>query len=129
MVRRDLAVDNLSEQADAPSDAAESALAYDYDGWFETSWGCYAFATEMSALALATGAIAGRRVIDVGCGTGRFTTALEDRGDDAVGVDLDTAMLAVATIRVKSLLIVAYAHCLPLSSAAFDLTVTVTLCD
>ena len=39
---------------------------------------------------------AGGRVADVGCGTGRITAWLADRGLDVFGVDLSPGMLAVA---------------------------------
>ena len=36
------------------------------------------------------------RVLDVGCGTGHYTAALANDGYDAVGIDLDAAMIAHA---------------------------------
>jgi ubiquinone/menaquinone biosynthesis C-methylase UbiE len=38
----------------------------------------------------------GATVVDVGCGTGRAVAELAERGADAIGVDLDPAMLAAA---------------------------------
>jgi SAM-dependent methyltransferase len=46
------------------------------------------------------GDLVGRRVLDLGCGTGRFATALAERhGCRAFGVDPSPAMLAVARAR------------------------------
>jgi ubiquinone/menaquinone biosynthesis C-methylase UbiE len=46
------------------------------------------------------GDLAGRRVLDLGCGTGRFATALaEHHGCTAFGVDPSAAMLSVARAR------------------------------
>jgi SAM-dependent methyltransferase len=39
------------------------------------------------------------RILDVGCGTGRHTTYLADRGDDVVGVDQSPEMLARAVAK------------------------------
>ncbi len=65
----------------------------------------------------ALGAVAGRRILDLGCGKGRFARALWERGAEVVGVDLSAAMLAgaVGLPRVR-----ASARRLPLASAAFD---------
>lgn len=45
------------------------------------------------------GAAPGTCVVDVGCGTGRAVSELTERGVDAVGVDLDPRMIAVARER------------------------------
>jgi 2-polyprenyl-6-hydroxyphenyl methylase/3-demethylubiquinone-9 3-methyltransferase len=39
---------------------------------------------------------AGRRILDMGCGKGRFARALRDRGARVVGIDVSPAMLAGA---------------------------------
>lgn len=45
------------------------------------------------------GDVAGRTVVDVGCGSGRAVAELAERGATAVGVDLDPEMIAVARER------------------------------
>jgi SAM-dependent methyltransferase len=47
----------------------------------------------------------GGRVLDLGCGTGNVTAALERRGLDVVGVDASPAMLEVARAKVRAPLI------------------------
>jgi SAM-dependent methyltransferase len=54
--------------------------AVDYDVWFDTLWGHHAFAVESATVRRACGALAGRRALDAGCGTGRFSAALAGRG-------------------------------------------------
>ena len=44
-----------------------------------------------------------RSVLDAGCGTGRVAIELANRGVDAVGTDLDAAMLAVARRKAPEL--------------------------
>jgi 2-polyprenyl-6-hydroxyphenyl methylase/3-demethylubiquinone-9 3-methyltransferase len=61
--------------------------------------------------------LAGRRVLDLGCGKGRFCRALIDEGASVVGVDLCAGMLTGATglDRVR-----ATARRLPFGAASFD---------
>jgi SAM-dependent methyltransferase len=47
--------------------------------------------------------LAPRTVLDAGCGTGRVAIELARRGVDAVGVDLDPAMLATARAKAPDL--------------------------
>jgi ubiquinone/menaquinone biosynthesis C-methylase UbiE len=55
---------------------------------------------EALALLVREGDLAGRRVLDLGCGTGRFAAALSERHRcRVVGVDPSTEMLAVARKR------------------------------
>lgn len=67
----------------------------------------------------------GRRVLDLGCGTGRWLEKLRDAGARAVGVDRSRAMLDVA--RKKSALRgqCARAHChqLPFQASVFDFAI------
>jgi ubiquinone/menaquinone biosynthesis C-methylase UbiE len=55
---------------------------------------------EALALLVRQGDLAGRRVLDLGCGTGRFAAALAERhGCTVIGVDPSEGMLAVARTR------------------------------
>ena len=68
------------------------------------------------------GHIAGKRVLDVGCGTGRLCAALEALGSRAAGVDASAEMLAVARSRLPegTVLEQARAESLPFGDASFD---------
>jgi SAM-dependent methyltransferase len=61
--------------------------------------------------------LAGRRILDLGCGKGRFARALGERGARVIGLDLSAAMLDEATgiDRVR-----ASARRLPFGAASFD---------
>ncbi len=48
---------------------------------------------EKRALLEAVGPVEGREVLEIACGTGRFTTMLARRGADVVGLDISAAML------------------------------------
>ncbi len=66
--------------------------------------------------------VAGKRLLDLGCGKGRFARALQDLGAEVVGVDLSAAMLARATgvARVR-----ATARRLPFGPRCFDAVIAI----
>ena len=68
------------------------------------------------------GDLLGRRVLDVGCGTGRLTAALHERGARVTGVDRSEAMLAQARARCgRSILLKrASAEALPFKDSWFE---------
>ncbi|MDG3004056.1 class I SAM-dependent methyltransferase [Paludisphaera mucosa] len=70
----------------------------------------------------AIGPVAGLRVLDLGCGKGRFARALQDHGATVTGLDLSTAMLAEADgiARVRG-----SARSLPFPSGSFDAVIAV----
>jgi len=113
-----------SQQAPPSARAARA-----YDRWFQTPWGRYAFALERAALERAAGPLQGRLLVDVGCGTGRFTQALQLQGARTVGVDLGPDMLAVAAERAAGPWLVADAARLPFGDRTFDLAVAVTVLE
>jgi SAM-dependent methyltransferase len=67
-------------------------FAETYDAIFPFSEAVYAFLRRHLPDAPA-------RVLDVGCGTGLYAAALASDGYDAVGIDLDAAMIARAQVR------------------------------
>ena len=78
---------------------------------------------EVYELVERTGDLRGRRVLDVGCGTGRLVTALAERGHaKAWGVDATPEMLAQAKARVPQgvALKVARAESLPFKDGWFE---------
>jgi 2-polyprenyl-6-hydroxyphenyl methylase/3-demethylubiquinone-9 3-methyltransferase len=80
----------------------------------------------LAGLVAGLGALAGRRVLDLGCGKGRFARALIHSGAQVVGLDLSAAMLASAAgtglDRVRG-----SARRLPFPPASFDAVVAVEL--
>ena len=114
------------------SDAPETSGTLDperYDRWFEQPWGRHAFAVERDALLAALAPLAGRHLLDLGCGTGRFTAAFEHASAEVTGIDNDPGMLALAASRTEATLLLADAHTLPMSDDTFDVAVAVTLLE
>jgi ubiquinone/menaquinone biosynthesis C-methylase UbiE len=79
------------------------------------------------------GPIVGKRVLDLGCGDGLFTTALSRRGAWAVGLDIDRPMLRAATARSepgadqRARFVQGRIEHVPFPSGTFDLVVAVTV--
>jgi SAM-dependent methyltransferase len=67
------------------------------------------------------GGVAGRRVLDLGAGTGALSRAALDRGAaDVVGVDVAAAMLLGIPTELHVAAAVGDAYCLPFASGSFD---------
>ena len=102
--------------------------AYDYDSIAES----YAAENETSlmnayyerpAMLDLAGDVAGRRVLDAGCGAGPLFAALRDRGAEVTGVDASAGMLELARRRLGAdadLRVVDLADPLPFPDGAFD---------
>ena len=76
------------------------------------------------------GEVRGLRVLDVGCGEGRFMRMLAERGARPAGIDPIPQMLQASMERGSGDLVRAMAEHLPFADASFDLVVSyVTLID
>lgn len=62
----------------------------------------------------------GRKVLDIGCGTGSFSAFLQEKGIDAYGIDVDTKLVQIAF--TKNIL-VSDVHTLPFKDETFDAVV------
>jgi SAM-dependent methyltransferase len=68
--------------------------------------------------------LAGRRVLDLGCGAGRYSVALQARGARVVGLDRSAPLLAAAAAAGVVLRVQADMRWLPFTAAAFDAVVS-----
>ncbi|MGW7452438.1 class I SAM-dependent methyltransferase [Streptomyces sp. NPDC054787] len=78
---------------------------------------------ERPAMIALAGDVAGRRVLDAGCGSGPLSAALRDRGADVTGIDASAGMLALARRRLgadAALHVVDLRDRLPFEDGAFD---------
>ncbi|MFH9968754.1 class I SAM-dependent methyltransferase [Streptomyces mirabilis] len=81
-----------------------------------------AYYARPAMLALA-GDVAGRRILDAGCGSGPLSAALHDRGAVVTGIDASAGMLALARRRLGAdvaLHLVDLSDRLPFADGAFD---------
>lgn len=75
---------------------------------------------------LPNGLLAGRTVLDLGCGSGEITHGLLRRGAQVVGVDLTSAATrATRSLNPAAAVVQANALRLPFATAAFDLSVSI----
>ncbi len=71
------------------------------------------------------GGVAGSRVLDLGCGEGRFARMLEARGSSVVGLDVTRELLRAARERsAGSPFVRATAELLPFPDRSFDLVIS-----
>jgi SAM-dependent methyltransferase len=119
------------EHADVPESLAQSAdrdQVNDYDRFAEAYSAenenslVNAYYERPAMLALAAD-VAGRRVLDAGCGSGPLSAALRDRGAVVTGIDASAGMLALARRRLGddvALHVVDLSGRLPFADGAFD---------
>lgn len=99
------------------------------DTWFDQPWGSYSSTVEHQLLLDAAPPVAGLRVCDAGCGTGRFAARLDAAGARVTGIDRDSAVLAIARKRFTGDLVAGDAQSLPFAEGEFDVTFAVTVCE
>ncbi len=107
---------------------ADPAMANDYDSFAEA----YSAETEANlinayyerpAILALAGDVAGRRILDAGCGSGPLFAALRDRGATVTGIDASTGMLELARRRLgadAALQVADLGSPLPFPDGAFD---------
>ncbi|WP_051837945.1 class I SAM-dependent methyltransferase [Streptomyces sp. NRRL F-2580] len=116
---------DVPESFDQPADLAQ---ANDYDSFAEAYSSenenslVNAYYERPAMLALA-GDVAGRQILDAGCGSGPLTAALRDRGAVVSGIDASAEMVALARRRLgddADLHVVDLRDRLPFADGAFD---------
>ncbi|WP_143230779.1 class I SAM-dependent methyltransferase [Actinosynnema sp. ALI-1.44] len=106
---------------DAAASTSYDSMAEGYTAENETSL-INAYYERPATLALA-GDVAGRRILDAGCGSGPLFAALRDRGAVVSGIDLSAGMLAQARLRLGAdadLRVADLADPLPFADDSFD---------
>jgi ubiquinone/menaquinone biosynthesis C-methylase UbiE len=115
-------------QASPSADSADPPRINDYDSFAEAYSAenevnlANAYYERPATLALA-GDVAGRRILDAGCGSGPLSAALRDRGAVVAGFDSSAGMLKLARRRLgddADLQLADLGHPLPFPAGAFD---------
>jgi ubiquinone/menaquinone biosynthesis C-methylase UbiE len=105
-----------------------------YDEWFSTPFGAYADRLERSLIFQYLGDVRGKRILDLGCGTGNYALELAKRGAIVTGIDASMDMLVTAREKAKAAgLRIAFlqgkAEDMPFKAGSFDALVSVAACE
>jgi SAM-dependent methyltransferase len=121
-------MERVTEVPESLAQSADPARVNDYDSFAEAYSAenennlVNAYYERPGMLALA-GDVAGRRILDAGCGSGALSVALRDRGAVVTGIDASAGMLALARRRLGddvALHVVDLSDRLPFDDGAFD---------
>jgi SAM-dependent methyltransferase len=77
-------------------------VAADYETKRFSNGGALIDRREKRAVLDAVGPVKGKRVLEIACGTGRFTTMLAERGAAIVGLDISPAMLKQGRAKARA---------------------------
>lgn len=103
-----------------------------YARWRASDIGAITERLESRLILELVGDVAGRRVLDVGCGDGTFALELAKRGAIVTGIDASAAMIDAARARAKQhnadiTFQVAVAEHLPFPAEQFDVVTAITI--
>jgi SAM-dependent methyltransferase len=105
------------------------ALADKYDSWYESAKGRMYDRLEKKAISryLPSGA-KGKKLLEVGCGTGHWSQFFSGYGFEVTGVDISERMINIAKSKniPHALFRLADGHSLPFADETFDVTAAIT---
>ena len=120
---------NLQIKAEKPARFDFDPVADIYDKWYETAEGLMYDRLEKKAISkYLLRNVPGRKLLEIGCGTGHWSKFFSDCGFEVTGVDISEPMIKIAegkNIQNASLQ-VANCHSLPFSDNSFDVTAAIT---
>ncbi len=112
-----------------PSTFDFEPLAETYDRWYDTAEGAMYDRLEKQAIAnLLLKNVNGKKLLDVGCGTGHWSDFFSQLGFTVTGVDISPEMIRVANGKNinRASFKIADAHHLPFEDETFDVSVVIT---
>jgi len=103
-------------------------IADRYDRWYDTSQGALYDHVEKKAInKLLRDPNQGKRLLEVGCGTGHWSTFFSARGYEVIGIDISERMITIAKSKniVRSHFQVMDGRCLSFADESFDVTAAI----
>ncbi|MCK5848341.1 MAG: class I SAM-dependent methyltransferase [Caldisericia bacterium] len=106
------------------------SLAKKYDEWYKTPLGSFVDSLEFSLIKKHCGNILGKRILDVGCGTGSYSIRFANLGAHVTGIDSSEEMLEISKHKTKDSILPIHFHqaeaeSLPFDNDSFDLVISV----
>lgn len=101
------------------------AIANEYDLWFETPVGRVVKELELKALLEAIGDLNGKKMLEVGIGTGLFAMEFRKLGAEVYGIDPAYNMLKIAESRGFNVKF-GYGEAIPFEDKTFDIVLSMT---
>ena len=94
------------------------------NGWFYNEW------LEMPTTLKLLGNVKGKKILDMGCGTGLYARILKQRGAHVYGIDISEGMLAIARREVPGVVFVqGNAEKLPYNNKSFDIVLAALMLE
>jgi SAM-dependent methyltransferase len=112
-----------------PAKEFDEVVPESYEDWYTTGRGKRIDEEEKGALSRILDEGEGRLLLDVGCGTGHFTTWCAGRGFRAVGVDTSESLVRYAAGRYGNRFALADGRALPFADGTFQVAMAVTLME
>jgi len=106
-----------------------TGIADEYDRWYETPFGrAYDTVEKKAVERMLPDDSGGRRLLEVGCGTGHWSAFFSERGFLVNGVDISSEMISRAARKQipNASFKVADAHALPCEDGRFDMAAAIT---
>lgn len=118
----------IKEDALATSSLFDEDIAARYDQWFLSPQGRYVESVENALFLYLLRPSSGKRVLDIGCGTGNHMLLLKQMGLDVTGIDPSEPMLRVAREKLGpgAHLVPGVAEDLPFDDNDFDMVIFMT---
>ena len=114
---------------DNPSRHDFNVAAERYDQWYETAEGVMYDRLEKKAVSrYFRQNVQGRKLLEVGCGTGHWSQFFSNYGFEVIGIDISESMIKVAQSKniANATFQIADAHSLPFGDNGFDVTAAIT---